>query len=97
LGTLPEAIVFRRRLGLGIRPRFRRWICFDELPTERKQCGPVPRAENPEMADTHEASWQYMQQEAPEKLLDRQRHLALLVFMRRVTPSERHVVVSQGD
>ena len=72
LGTLPQAVRLDRRLSPCIQPRFRRGVCCDQLPTQRQQRAAVARAEKAKVADTHEALWQDMQQEAPEELLDGQ-------------------------
>jgi hypothetical protein len=54
-------------------------------------------AENAKVANANKASRQNMQQEAAKKLLYRQAHLALLVLMRGVTPSERDLPIGKRD
>jgi len=73
--ALPKAaFMFSSRLWPGIQVARRELIGSDELPAQRKQRGPVARAEDAEVADTHKASRQHVQQEAPEKLVHGKAH-----------------------
>ena len=43
--------MLNRHLYLDIRPRIRRRLCCDELPTERKQCGAASCGQNGKVLD----------------------------------------------
>src|SRR5262249_42403203 len=62
LWALPHLPVFEGRRWLGIRVLFLRWVSFNQLTAQRKQCGAVSRAEDAEVPDAHKARWQYVQQ-----------------------------------
>jgi hypothetical protein len=57
--------------------------------------GPVPVAEKPIMANPLEAIGQDMHQKAPQKLIGRQGHQLLLVFLFVILVAEGDLPVSQ--
>ena len=57
----------------------------------------MPVGEEAEVADADEASWKQVQEEAAQELIDGQRHDALLVAVRGVSPAEADVAVGEGD
>jgi hypothetical protein len=52
--------------------------------------------QEPEVSDAHEAPRQHVQTEPPQKLIQRQSHEPLLVFVRRVAPAEYDLSVFQS-
>ena len=57
----------------------------------------MPVGEESEVADTHEATWEQVKEEAAQELLDGQRHESLLVAMGGISPAERNVVFGESD
>jgi hypothetical protein len=45
------------------------------------------------MADAHEAAWEHMEQEAPQKLIDVKRHEPPLVVVRGIAPAEGDMII----
>jgi len=67
------------------------------LKQSGQQPGSLPIGEEAEVADADEASWEQMQEEAAEELIDRQAHEALPVAVCGVSPAEADLPVRQGD
>ena len=67
------------------------------MEAERQKRGALPVGEESEVADTHEARWQQVEQEAAQELLDGQRHEPLLVAMGGISPAESNVVFGESD
>jgi hypothetical protein len=57
----------------------------------------LPVGEEAEVADTHEAAWQQVEQKAAQELIDRQGQEPLLVGVRGVSPAEGDVALLNGD
>ena len=57
----------------------------------------MPVGEKSEVADAHEATWQQMEQESAQELLDIQSHEPLLVAMGGVSPLEGDVARGESD
>jgi hypothetical protein len=57
----------------------------------------LPVGEEAEVADTHEAAWQKVEQEAAQELFDWQGHEPLLVAVSGVSPAEGDVALGEGD
>jgi len=57
----------------------------------------LPVGEEAEVADTDEAAREQVQQEAAQELIDRQLHDALAVAVRRVSPAEGHLPVTECE
>jgi hypothetical protein len=69
----------------------------EPLEAERQEEGALPVGQKSEVADTHEAAWQQMEQESAQKLLDLQSHEPLLVAMGGVSPTESDVALGESD
>ncbi len=67
------------------------------MKAERQENGASPVGEKSEVADTHEATWQQMEQESAQELLDIQSHEPLLVAMGGVSPLEGDVARGESD
>ena len=52
-------------------------------------------SEQAEVADAHKTDWQYMQQEAAQKLMHTESHAPLFVMAPRITPAERDLMIFQ--
>jgi len=70
--------------------------CGQQRAAQGEQLRTAPVSQEPEVPDAHEAPWQYVQKEPPQKLIERQSHQPLLVVVRRVAPSEHNLSVFQG-
>ena len=57
----------------------------------------MPVGEEAGVADTDEAAREQVQQEAAQELIDRQLHDALAVAVRRVSPAEGHLPVTECE
>jgi hypothetical protein len=57
----------------------------------------LPVGQEAEVADAHEATWQQVEQEAAQELVDRQNQQPLLVGVRGVSPAEGDVALFEGD
>ena len=57
----------------------------------------MPVGEEAEVADTDEAAREQVQQEAAQELIDGQLHDALAVAVRRVSPAEGHLPVTEYE
>lgn len=64
---------------------------------EREQGCTLSVREEAEVADADEAAWEQVQEEAAQELIDRQLHEALAVAVRRVSPAEGHLPVSECE
>ena len=69
---------------------------WEQAETQRKKLGSSPIGEEAEVADAHEAARQYVEQEAAEELIDRQRHDPLAVAVCGIAPSERDFAISKS-
>jgi hypothetical protein len=67
----------------------------EQAEAERQQHSSLAVGEEAEVADADEASWEQVQQEAAEELVDRQAHDALLVAAGGVSPAEADLAVSE--
>ena len=88
LRTAPQAGLLDSGLWQGIQTPSRRRIGFDQMSAQRKEFTAVAGAEDPEVPNADEAWGQDMQQEASQKLLDRQAQATLLIVVCGVAPSE---------
>jgi hypothetical protein len=57
----------------------------------------LPVSEESEVADTHEAAREQVQEETAQELIDGQSHQPLLVAVSRVSPPERNIVSGKSD
>src|ERR1035437_150417 len=75
--TVPE----RARLVRGRRCRRSGHVfrATKQLEAERQEGDALPVGEEAEVADAHEASWEQVQEEAAQELVDRQGHEPLLI------------------
>ncbi len=55
LRAAPQAGLWDGGIGPGISTSSRRWISFDQLSTQGKECGAVASAEDPEVSNADEA------------------------------------------
>ena len=69
----------------------------EQAEAERQQHSSLAVGEEAEVADPDEASWEKVEQEAAEELVDRQAHDALLVAAGGVSPAEDDLTVSERD
>lgn len=67
------------------------------MSAERDQFGAIAVGEPPEMADTHEASWEYVQEKTPDEFVRGERHLAFLVAVGIVLPAECDPVIFKAQ
>ena len=70
---------------------------LEQAEAERQKRGALPVGEESEVADTHEARWQQVEQETAQELLDIQSHEPLLVAMGGVSPLECDVALGESD
>src|SRR5271170_5091507 len=82
--------------------RFGRWSCIlvrasEQPEAQRQQRSAVAVGEEAEVADAHEAWRQQMEQEAAQKLIDRQSHEPFLVAVRGIAPAEGDVAIGESD
>ena len=70
---------------------------MEQLEAEWQEDGALPVGEKSEVADAHEATWQQMEQESAQELLDIQSHEPLLVAMGGVSPLEGDVARGESD
>jgi len=68
-----------------------------EFKTDGQQTGASSVGEEAEVTDAHEATWQHMQKEAAQELVDGQRHRLLFVAMCGIAPSEGDVAMVERD
>ena len=68
-----------------------------EFKTDGQQTGASSVGEEAEVTDAHEATWQHMQKEAAQELVDGQRHRLLPVAMCGIAPSEGDVAMVERD
>lgn len=64
---------------------------------QRNECAAAAAGQEAEMPDANEAARQYMQQEAAQELVDRERQVSLLVLVSGVSPAESDLVVQVGN
>jgi selenophosphate synthase len=57
----------------------------------------LPVGEEAKVADAHEAAREQVQEEATQKLLDRQGYEPLLVAVSGISPAEGDVAIREGD
>src|SRR5665213_397082 len=69
----------------------------EQLEAELQQPSTSSVGEEAEVADAHEATWQQVQQEAAQELIDRQSQQSLLVGMSGVSPAEGDLALFEGD
>src|SRR5579872_1613479 len=93
--TVPE----RARLVRGRRCRRSGYVFRDssDLEAERQERSALTVGEEAEVADTHEAAWQQVEQETAQELFDRQSHDPLLVAVGRVPPAEADVALGKRN
>ena len=81
--------------------RHYRGLIFCEVAQEFKadgqQTGASSVGEEAEVTDAYEATWQHMQKEAAQELVDGQRHRLLPVAMCGIAPSEGDVAMVERD
>ena len=68
-----------------------------EFKTDGQQTGASSVGEEAEVTDAYEATWQHMQKEAAQELVDGQRHRLLPVAMCGIAPSEGDVAMVERD
>ena len=70
---------------------------LEKLLAQRQQPGPAAVGQKAEEADADKAARQDVQQEPPQELVRREGHLALLVAVRVILPSESDLIVLKAD
>ena len=68
-----------------------------QLKAKRQSRGASTAGQEAVMADAHEALRKDVQQEALQKLVDRQASELLLIVMRRITPAKSNMVILERD
>lgn len=76
----------RRRNGSG-----------KELLTKWNQRTAAAAGQETEVPDANEPTWQHVQQETTQELIDRQSEESLFVFVRGVPPAKRNLVIGERD
>ena len=69
----------------------------EHLFAEWKQCTAAAAGQEAEVPDANETTWQHVQQETAQELIDRQSEESFLVFMSGVSPAKRNLVVHERD
>ena len=69
----------------------------EQRTAERKQRSAAPVSKQPEIADSGEPAGKHMLEEAPQKLLMRERHRSALAVMCVVFPPERDLGIVHVD
>ena len=64
---------------------------------KRNQRTAAAAGQEAEVSDTDEATWQHMQQEATQELIDRQSQESLLVLVNGISPAKRNLVIHERD
>jgi len=67
----------------------------ESLPAKWQESGPPPVGEKAEVANADEAFGKQVQQEAAQKLIQRQAHHFLFIVVSRVAPTKGDLAVSQ--
>ena len=67
------------------------------MEAKRQKRGASPVGQEAEVADADEAFGEQVQQEATQKLVQRQRHQSLLIIMSRVAPAKGDLAIGERD
>ena len=73
------------------------WCAGKHLFADWKQCAAAAAGQEAEVPDANEPARQHVQQKTTQELIDRQSEESFPVFMGRVSPAKRHLVIHERD